>query len=295
MTTIKIEHLNKHFHKHNVLNDINLTFKPDRIYGLLGRNGAGKSTLLSIITGLNFTSSGNVMIDGESVNDNCGALSDVFMMSETNMYPDSMKVRDIIKNTAKLYYGFDKSLANRLVREFGVDIKTSFSKLSTGYHSIVKDIIALCVPVNVVIFDEPTLGLDANHRELFYSELIQSYSDRPRTMIISTHLIDEIANLVSDVVIIDDGRIIVDGENEELLKNAHEITGPENELDAYCDGLNVIGSKKLANLKTNYVYGQLNDDRKVPDTVSINGMDLQTLFIYLTSRDEELFDEEETI
>ncbi|MBW1605825.1 ABC transporter ATP-binding protein [Lactobacillus sp. Sy-1] len=292
MTTIKIEHLNKHFHKQSGLNDINLTFESNQIYGLLGRNGAGKSTLLNIITDRIFANSGQVKLDGAVMHDNGDALSKVFMMSQDNLYQESTKVQNIIKTTAAVYDGFDQHLANELIQKFDVNVKTKFGKLSTGYHSIVKLIIALCVPAEVVIFDEPTLGLDANHRELFYSELIQSYSDNPRTFIISTHLIDEVANIVSDVAIIDHGAVIVSGDNESVLKNAHTITGPERELDQYCAGLNVIGSKHLGNLKTNYVYGPLNDDQRIPDTVSVESLDLQTLFIYLTKRKGELENDE---
>ncbi|MHA8110877.1 ATP-binding cassette domain-containing protein [Lactobacillaceae bacterium Melli_B4] len=288
MSTIKIEHLTKHFRKKEVLNDIDLTFEPDKIYGLLGRNGAGKSTLLNILMDRNFASSGKLTINGQPIHDNGDALAQMFMMSEANLYPASMKVSKMFETTADLYPGFDLDYANELAHKFGLDLSTRFGKLSTGYHSIVKVIIALCVPVQFVILDEPTLGLDANHRELFYAELIQSYSSSPRTFIISTHLIDEVANIVSDVAIINDGLIKVNGEAESVLNNAHSITGPANELDAYCDGLNVIGSKHLGNLKTNYVYGPLNDGRRVPDTVKITGLDLQTLFIYLTKREGEL-------
>ncbi|MHA8138346.1 ATP-binding cassette domain-containing protein [Lactobacillaceae bacterium Scapto_B20] len=288
MSTIKIEHLTKHFRKQTILSDINLILEPDKIYGLLGRNGAGKSTLLNILVDRIFASGGTLTIDGKTIHDNGDALSQMFMMSETNLYPDSMKVNKIFELTADLYPGFDNEYANGLAQKFGLDLNTKFGKLSTGYHSIAKMIIALCVPVQFVIFDEPTLGLDANHRELFYAELIQSFSNQPRTFIISTHLIDEVANIVSDVAIINDGQITVSGETEQVLQASHTITGPANELDAYCDGLNVIGSKNLGNLKTNYVYGPLNDDRRIPDTVQISGLDLQTLFIYLTKREGEL-------
>ncbi|MEJ6400375.1 ABC transporter ATP-binding protein [Nicoliella lavandulae] len=292
MSTIKVEHLNKHFRKQKVLDDINLTFGSNQIYGLLGRNGAGKSTLLNIITDRIFASAGHVKLDGENLHDNGDMLAKVFMMSQDNLYPDSMKVKTIIKTTATLYDHFNQPLADDLVKKFDVNLNTKFSKLSTGYHSIVKLIIALCVPASIIIFDEPTLGLDANHRELFYSELIQSYSETPRTIIIATHLIDEVANLVNNVVIINDGHVIVNDDNETVIKKAHTITGPEKELDGYCDGLNIIGSKRLGNLKTNYIYGPLNDQRMLPDTVKIEGLDLQTLFIYLTKRDGEVINNE---
>ncbi len=186
MSILEVSHISKSFGSKHVLSDINLTFEENKIYGLLGRNGAGKSTLLSVITDRNFANNGEVKIDSEDVRDNDSKLGMMYLMSEVNLYSNGSKLTQIIKDSESLYGGFNHELADRLIKEFGLDINQKFGKLSTGYNSIFKLILALCLPVQFVLLDEPVLGLDANHRELFYSELIQSYSDNPRTFIIST-------------------------------------------------------------------------------------------------------------
>ncbi len=282
MSVLEVKHISKSFGTSNVLSDINLTFEANKIYGLLGRNSAGKSTLLNIITNRIFADSGEVTIDSENVAENDSKLGQMFLMSEVNTYPAGSTLSFIIKQTEQLYGGFNHQLANRLVNEFELDLSQKFGKLSTGYNSIFKLVLALCVPVKFVIFDEPVLGLDANHREIFYTELLQSYSDTPRTIILSTHLIEEITQIISDVIVIDHGNILLDQTVEDVLSKTHAVAGPSSDVNQYTNGLNVIGSETMGNLKTNYVFGDL-DDRILPDTVQLSKFDLQKLFIFLTT------------
>lgn len=285
MSVLEVSHITKTFGSKHVLSDVNLTFEEGKIYGLLGRNGAGKSTLLSIMTNRIFAGEGEVKIDSENVDDNDAKLGLMYLMSEVNLFADGWKLKQIIKDSESFYGSFNHELADRLVTEFGLDINQKFGKLSTGYNSIFKLILALCLPVKFVLLDDPVLGLDANHRELFYSELIQSYSDNPRTFIISTHLIEEVANIISDVIVLDQGRVILNQPVEDVLAKTHSVVGPEKDVDQYTQGLNVIGHDNMGSIRANYVYGDL-DDRVLPDTVQLSNFDLQKLFIYLTNQYE---------
>lgn len=166
---------------------------------------------------------------------------------------------------------------------FELDLNQKFGKLSTGYRTIFKLIVSLCVPVKYVFLDEPVLGLDANHRELFYRELVDNYVKTGKTFVISTHLIEEIANSLEHVFVIRDGQIIVDGDVEDVLENAYLISGPVKEVEQYTSGLNVIGQETLGNIQGNYVFGELDSERILPDTVTVEKMDLQKLFINLTN------------
>ncbi|WP_353990131.1 ABC transporter ATP-binding protein [Pediococcus argentinicus] len=282
MKGIEVKQITKRYGKKVILNGIGFELEPNKIYGLLGRNGAGKSTLLNIMTDRVSADDGEIRLDGVDIQDNDQQLGNMYLMSEVDLYPKAAKVSQIFKWTAQLYNGFDMGLAMKLAQKFDLDVKAQFSKLSTGYRTIMKLVIALSVQVEFIFLDEPVLGLDANHRDLFYKELVQSYSDNPRTFVISTHLIEEVAQLIEHVLVIDQGRLIIDDETEEILKNAYMISGTEEEVDQYVDGLNVIGSDKLASLKASYVFGEL-DNRVIPDRVSIDKMDLQTLFINLTN------------
>lgn len=284
--SIQIQAIQQVFHKHVVLDNLNLTIEPNKIYGLLGRNGAGKSTLLNIISNRIQPTSGRVEIDGDSVHDNDRALGKLFLMSEVDLYSERSKVAQLFKLTAQFYGDFDFDYAARLAKAFGLDTNARFGKLSTGYRSIFKLILALCVPVNYVFLDEPVLGLDANHRDLFYQELIETYSERPRTFVISTHLIEEIANLIEHVFVLDNHHIVVNGEVSDILAKAYLISGPQTDVQQYTDGLNVIGEDHLGSITAEYVYGALDNNRPIPDTVQIEHLDLQKLFVSLTNTKE---------
>lgn len=285
MKPIKLAHLTKQFSKQTVLDDISLTIEPETIYGLLGRNGAGKSTLFNIITNRLPYTSGEVTIEGQSIDNNDRVLNRIYLMSENNLYQPRMRVNNIFKLTGQLYQGFDQQLADHLAEQFELNLHTRFNKLSTGYRSIMKLIIALCVDVDYVILDEPTLGLDANHRELFYSALLDSYAQHPRTFVISTHIIEEIANIVERVWVLQNGRITIDETTENMLQKGYAVTGPTEDVANYTAALNVIGHDQLGNLRVDYVYGQLDGNRVIPDTVSISHIDLQKLFINLTNQE----------
>jgi len=213
-------------------------------------------------------------------------LGRLYLMSEVNMYNDRSRLKRLLNSTALFYGAFDRDYATQLAAKFDLNLNQRFGKLSTGYRTIFKLIVALCVPADYIFLDEPVLGLDANHRELFYQALIDSYTERPRTFVISTHLIEEIANLIEHVFILDQHQIIVNGSVSDILDRAYMITGPDTDVTGYTAGLNVIGQDHLGGITANYVYGALEDDRPIPDTVTIERLDLQKLFVNLTNAKE---------
>ena len=285
--SIQVQAVQQAFRGQTVLDNLNLTIKPNTIYGLLGRNGAGKSTLLNIISNRIFADSGTVTMDNETMRDNDHTLGKVYLMSEVNLYSERSRVKQLFKTTALLYGDFYDAHANKLAQTFGLDLNARFGKLSTGYRTIFKLIIALCVPADYIFLDEPVLGLDANHREIFYQELIETYSDHPRTFVISTHLIEEIANLIEHVFVLDNHHIIVDGDVTDILGQSYAVTGPQTDVSTYTDDLNIIGKDHLGGITAHYVYGPLDNDRPIPDTVTVEHLDLQKLFVNLTNTKEE--------
>ncbi|WP_251545916.1 ATP-binding cassette domain-containing protein [Limosilactobacillus caecicola] len=286
MTTLKINQLTKRFGRHTILENLSFQLEPQHIYGLLGRNGAGKSTLLNIINNRNFQTDGEITLAGDSINNTPTALQRMYLMSEANMYPKRTRVSDMFKMAATGYRDFDLALAHRLTSEFEVDERAQLNNLSTGLTTIAKLITALCVDVDFVFLDEPTLGLDANHRELFYRELLKTYEDRPRTFILSTHLISEVQPLIDHVFILHHQHLIKDEAVDELLANAWAISGPAALVDQYCAGLTILDQQTISNIKTVYVVQPLDEQRIIPDQVKIEHIDLQRAFMVLTNGKE---------
>ena len=283
--SIVMEHITKGFGPVRALGDVSVTLEEGKLYGLLGRNGAGKSTLLNVLTGRLFPEAGTVTVDGEPLEGNDRALSKMYLMSEKLYYPESMKVKDALRWSAVFYPEFDLEFAYHLCGAFQLMTNAKVSKLSTGYGTIFKIIVALSTNAPYVLLDEPVLGLDANHRELFYKTLLARYSERPFTGVISTHLIEEAAGLIEDVVILHHGQVLRQCSLEELLSQGYSVTGPRAKVEAYLSGRQLLGTDVLGGLMSAYVLGEP-DRQALGQDLELSGLDLQKLFVLMTSDPE---------
>ena len=280
---IEFQNVSKHFGSKQALRNVTLRLEEGQIYGLLGNNGAGKSTLMKVLTGRLNPDGGQVLVDGIPVSQTA-ALSRLFLMGEENLFPASMKVKRAFKLAGQFYSDFDADYAGRLAGEFGLELNQKISKLSTGYGSIFRLILALSVNTPYVLLDEPVLGLDAEHRDLLYRTLIQKFSDRPCTMVISTHLIEEVAAIVGHTVIIRAGEIIRDAPTETLTGEAYTVSGPAGLMDAYLAGRQVMTQTELGGLKTACVRGEAPET--VPAGLEVSSVRLQDYFVSLMREEE---------
>lgn len=281
MSALEIKNVSKTFKDTKALDNVSVRIEENKIYGLLGRNGAGKTTLLNIINNRLYPDQGSVTLDGQDVSENDQILKQFYLIGEKNLFPDTIKVKDAFKWSGEFFPNFDMEYALKLAELFELPLKKKVTALSTGYQSIFRNITALSVNTPFIFLDEPVLGLDANHRELFYKTLIQKYSEDPFTCVISTHLIDEVATVLEDIIIIKKGKILCQDSCENLLKQGYSISGPASQVDSYIEGRNTIGQDVLGGLKTAYILG-------TPDSEELNGLeitplDLQKLFIQLTN------------
>ena len=281
---IELKNVSKSFGGVHALSDVSLSFGGGRVYGLLGPNGAGKTTLLNIITNRLYADCGEVLIDGESAPGRDRALGKVYMMAEQNLFPDSMKVKAALKITADFIPSFDLELAMELAQKFGLPMNKKVKALSTGYSSILRLVLALSANTPYVIFDEPVLGLDAQHRDMFYRLLMEHCGGGGQTVILSTHLIQEAAPLIEHAVIIKGGKILRDASAEELTGAAHTVSGPAGLVDGYIAGRQVLNTTAIGGLKTACVEGE--PDARVPAGLEVSAMGLQDYFISLMNEED---------
>ena len=280
MNAITCIQVSKTFKDIRALDNVSLSFEEGKIYGLLGRNGAGKTTLLNCITGRLFPTGGEIRVDGEPCMENENALRKIFYMGQQELYPEEMTVQKVFAWTKLIYGGFDMEYAHALCEKFGLNPKKKTSKLSTGYRSIYKLITALAVDVPYLLLDEPVLGLDAGHREMFYRELLESYGRNPRTIVLSTHLIEEAASPLEEVIILHNGKVMCHKTCEELLHSGYTVSGKQSEVDAFIAGKQVLSQQSIGGLKTAVIYGQ--PEKHLPETLETGRMDLQKLFVAMT-------------
>lgn len=283
MNAIQIKNVTKRYKDVTALDNVSFTFEHGKIYGFLGRNGAGKTTLINIIANRIFADGGAVFIDDASAKENMGVHEKIFCMSEVDLYAKDLKVKEHFKWINKFYDSFNYEKAMEIAQQFELDINKKFKELSKGYQSIFKLTVALATDVPYVIFDEPVLGLDANHRELFYSLLLKDYENSGRTIIIATHLIEEVANIIEDVVLIDKGKVLLQENVGDLLETGYSVSGLAQEVDNYCMNKNVIGFDELGNLKVAYVLGNRESEPQ-GNGLQFSSMNLQKLFVKLTEK-----------
>ncbi len=285
MSTIQINNVSKSYGATHALNGVSLNLEAEKIYGLLGRNGAGKTTLIEIITNKLFADTGEVLIDGEHACENDRAQAKLYCMTEGNVHPWNMKVKEGFRWACEFHPRFDSSYAITLAEKFRLDADKQIRRLSSGYSSVFKLILTLASGAPVLIFDEPVLGLDAAFRELFYKELIALYSVAPKTMIIATHLVDEVADLLEEVIILKEGAVALDEPVESVLQRAYTVSGEGERVDTFAAGKKVIHEETIGKFKAATIFQQRERDdnqRSRELGLEITSARLQHVFVSLT-------------
>lgn len=282
MNAIQIKNITKSYNDIKALDNVSFSFEFGKIYGFLGRNGAGKSTLINIIANRVFADKGDILIDDITAKENIAVQEKIFCMSEADLYDKDLKIKEHFKWINRFYETFDMNKAIEISEKFNLNTNKKFKALSKGYQSIFKLTVALSLNVPYIIFDEPVLGLDANHRELFYNLLLKEYENDERTFIIATHLIEEVANIVEEVVLIDEGKVLLQANVGTLLETGYSASGVAQEVDNYCVDKNVIGYDELGGLKIAYILGGKTITKN--SNLQISTMNLQKLFVKLTEK-----------
>ncbi len=256
-SVIEVKHLTKRYRDTVAADDVSFTIEKDTIYGLLGRNGAGKTTVMSILTAQNFATSGDVRVFGEHPYENAKVLRRMCFVRESQKYPDDAKPAHAFQMARLFFENWDQPLADRLISDFQLPMNKTIKKLSRGQLSAVGVIIGLASRAEITFFDEPYLGLDAVARQLFYDRLLEDYAAHPRTIILSSHLIDEVSNLLERVIVIDGGRIIMDEETDAVRGRAATIVGDAAAVDAFVAGREVIHRESLGRVASVTIIGEL--------------------------------------
>jgi ABC-2 type transport system ATP-binding protein len=291
MNVIEVSHLTKNYKETRALDDVSVSFDENIIYGLLGRNGAGKTTLMSILTAQNFASAGAVRVFGEDPYENARVLSRICFVREGQRYPDDARPPHAFRMARLFFPNWSQELADELIAAFRLPMKTRIKKLSRGQLSAVGVIIGLASRAEITFFDEPYLGLDAVARQVFYDRLLEDYAGHPRTIILSSHLIDEVANLIERVVVIDDGRILLDEETDAVRGRAVTVVGDAAVLDAFTRDREVLHRETMGRVASVTVLGTLSDAERSDLSargVEIAPVSLQQLIVRLTQRSSDV-------
>ncbi|WP_061964085.1 ABC transporter ATP-binding protein [Demequina aurantiaca] len=285
---VEVKNLTKSFGKVKAVQDVTFELEEGGIHGLLGRNGAGKTTVMQLLTGQDFATAGSVRIFGESPVENPDVLSRICFIKESQAYPDGFKGKHVLKSAPWFFRNWDQEFADRLVADFNVPLDRYMKKLSRGQRSAIGVIVGLASRADLTFFDEPYAGLDAVARHRFYDHLLADNAEHPRTVVMSTHLIDEAANLLQRVLVIDEGTIVIDADADELRASATTLAGKAADVEDFVEGREVLDRSRLGGLATATVAGLSDTDRRAAASagLELGPVSLQELIVRRTGGTE---------
>ena len=285
MSKLVCENLTKKYGDKTVLDHVNLTLESGKIYGLIGRNGAGKTTLLSLMSNQNPITAGTAAIDGQQIWENPAALSRLCFSRELNLSSESALSAYTLKaylRAAETYLPhWDKDLAQKLLDLFGLDKKKKLGKLSKGMLSMVTILVAMASKAEFTFLDEPVAGLDVVAREQFYQLLLEEYTETGRTFVLSTHIIEEAADVMEEVIILDRGKILLKENTQELVDRARYVTGLADQVDGATAGLPCHHVENIGRSKAVTVLLPEGEELHPGYDVTVQPVNLQKLFVAL--------------
>ena len=284
---LKTEKICKSYGSISAIEDVSVRFTAEGIYGLFGRNGAGKTTLLNILSSRIFPDAGNVTCYAKDISEQPGVIvKSCCYMPEKHYFPARFKVKKLLYHGKMSFPNYSESYAEKLCRSFKLNTEQKYEALSRGHQSIFRIVLGLAAKAPITMFDEAVLGLDAAARDMFYSELIDEFARNPRLFIISTHFIEESADLFNEAIIIKNGGVIRQAPVEALLSNAFYVSGKAAQVDTFIQNRTVIGLQTINDLKTAVVEGDLSAEQQVPG-LNYSSLTIQKLFIHLTDDQNE--------
>ena len=209
MNLIETTNLTKYYGKLKALDNVNISIPKGRIIGLLGKNGAGKSTFMRCLLGF-LKHEGEITIMGETMKVHKESIHDhIAFIPDVSSLDDKLTVQQTIDYVSALNKSWNAEKANDLLTKSELPLKSKVSSLSKGMKTKLYLLITLSLDVQILLLDEPTLGLDIVFRKEFFNTILGEFYDEEKTIIISTHQVEEVAQILQDIIFIDHGRIIL--------------------------------------------------------------------------------------
>lgn len=213
MKLLECKNISKTFDNKEILHNINITIKPGKIIGLLGKNGQGKTTLIKLINDLLIPTSGEILVKGNKVGVETKKI--ISYLPERTYLDKSMKVSEIVKYFEEFYDNFDSKKAYKLLNDLNLDTNEKLSKMSKGMQEKVQLVLVMSRDADLYILDEPLGGVDPATRDYILDTILSNFKEGS-SVIISTHLIADIERILDEVIFLDKGRIVLTSDADEL-------------------------------------------------------------------------------
>lgn len=267
------------------IRDMTFHIKENTISGLIGRNGAGKSTLLKLITGCWYPTQGEIKVLNERPFDSLFVSANSILIDDEMTFPEVLSLGELLEVTEQFYPNWDRGLAERLFSYFELQKGVFYYQLSKGKKSIFNAIIGLCSRVPLTVFDEPTNGMDRSVRQDFYKVLLKDYIAHPRTIVISSHHIEEIESILEDLILIEAGEMLLHLPIDEVREYARGIRGPEAEVRSWLQDKTVLYEERVARGE---LFAVVKNDDKIMSaeqgSFTVSAIAAADLAVYLTRK-----------
>jgi len=224
MPVIEARGLRKAFHSTVALDGIDLRVDEGRILGIIGPNGAGKTTALNAIVGLTRTEGRLTVLGRDPWRDRNDLMRDVSFIADVAVLPRWIRVAQLLTYVEGVHPRFDRAKAEGLLARTTIRPGSSVRELSKGMVAQLHLAIVLAIDAKLLVLDEPTLGLDILYRKRFYDSLLNDYFDRRRTIVVTTHEVGELQDVLTDVMFIDRGRVVLESSMEDIESRFREVT-----------------------------------------------------------------------
>src|SRR5678810_539709 len=224
MATIEARGLRKAFGTTLALDGIDLQIEEGRILGLIGPNGAGKTTALNAILGLTSYEGQLSVLGRDPWNAREDLMRDVSFIADVAVLPRWIRVTQLLDYVAGVHPRFDRAKAESFLAKTSIKRSSKVRELSKGMVAQLHLALVMAIDARLLLLDEPTLGLDILYRKQFYDSLLNDYFDRSRTIVVTTHQVEEIQDVLTDLMFIDRGRIVLDSSMDELESRYLEVT-----------------------------------------------------------------------
>jgi len=230
---ITTKNLSKSYGKFKALDGINLTIGKGKIVGLIGPNGAGKTTFLKAMLGLT-SYDGDLEVMGiNPFKDRAKLMEDICFIADVAVLPKWIKVNEVLEFVEDTHPKFSRSKAEAFLKKTKLGLKQKVKSMSKGMVVQLHLAIVMSIEAKLLVLDEPTLGLDIIYRKDFYDNLLNDYFDHERTIIITTHQVEEVEHILTDLLFIKEGKIVLDSSMDELTEEYFEVmVSSENYDDA---------------------------------------------------------------
>lgn len=288
MYVIEARDISKSYGRTKAIDHLSFEIEENKITGLIGRNGAGKTTLLKLIAGFLKPTSGELKVFARNPFNSLTVSAKAVFIDDNLTFPDSLRLEDILTEMSRFYDNWNSRLASGLFDYFSFNPKQPYRNLSKGTKSTFNSILGIVSRCPLTIFDEPTTGMDSAVRKDFYKALLKDYIEYPRTIILSSHLLSELEEILEDILLLNHGTKCLHLSAVQLKELAVGIRGNAQSVLSFLKGQEIIYQEKFAKdglyvvIKKELLHHQLEQVRQ--SGLEVLSVSTDDLCVYLTAK-----------